>query len=81
LIARRQKNMAAASMSATVPTHVYEVLLAIAQLPSYIPGGASSFWRLIDWLLLAAGFLIVLWLIWVVLRWIIEKLGAAFRKK
>ena len=55
--------MAAASMSATVPTHVYEVLLAIAQLPSYIPGGASSFWRLIDWLLLAAGFLIALWLI------------------
>jgi hypothetical protein len=26
-------------------THVYEVLLAIARVPSYIPGDARSFWE------------------------------------
>jgi hypothetical protein len=57
------------------------ILLAIAQVPSYIPGGARSFWRLIELLLLVIGFLIVLWLIWVGLRWIVEKLAAAFRRK
>jgi len=44
--------------------HVYEVLLAIAQVPSYIPGGARSFWKLIGLLLPVVGFLIALWLIW-----------------
>jgi hypothetical protein len=56
-------------------------LLAIAQVPSYIPGGAGSFWKLIVLLLVAIGFFIVLWLIWVGLRWIIDKLAAAFRRK
>ena len=61
--------------------HVYEVLLAIAQVPSYIPGGARSFWNLIGLLLPVVGFLIALWLIWVVLRWVAKKLAAAFRRK
>src|SRR5438876_8976489 len=61
--------------------HVYEVLLAIAQVPSYIPGGARSFWKLIGLLLPVVGFLIALWLIWVVLRWVAKKLGAASRRK
>jgi hypothetical protein len=61
--------------------HVYEVLLAIAQVTSYIPGGASSFWKLIGLLLLVAGFLIALWLIWVVLRWVAKKGAATFGKK
>jgi len=56
-------------------------LLAIAQAPSYIPGGGKSFWKLIGLLLLVIGFLIALWLIWVGLRWIIEKIAAAFRRK
>jgi hypothetical protein len=56
-------------------------LLTIAQAPSYIPGGARSFWRLIGLLLVVVGVLIVLWLIWVGLRWIIEKLAVAFRRK
>jgi hypothetical protein len=55
-------------------------LLTLAQAPSYILGGGRSFWKLIGFLLLAIGFLIALWLIWVVLRWIIQKL-AAFRRK
>jgi hypothetical protein len=41
--------------------HVYEVLLAIALAPSYIPGGARSFWKLIGLLLPVVGFLIALW--------------------
>ena len=57
------------------------ILLAIAQVPSYIPGGAGSFWKLIGVLLQVAGFLIALWLIWVVLRWVAKKLAAAFRRK
>ena len=61
--------------------HVYEVLLAIAQVPLYIPGGARSFWKLIGLLLPVVGFLIALWLIWVVLRWVAKKLAAAFRRK
>ena len=61
--------------------HVYEVLLAIAQVPSYIPGGARSFWKLIGLLLPVVGFLIALWLIWMVLRWVAKKLAAAFRRK
>jgi hypothetical protein len=56
-------------------------VLAIAQLPSYIPGGARSFWKLIELLLVFVGFLVALWLIWMVLRWLIEKLAAAFRRK
>jgi hypothetical protein len=60
---------------------VYEVFLAIAQIPAYIPGGASSFWKLIGLLLLVVGFLIALWLIWVLLRWVAKKLASAFRKK
>jgi hypothetical protein len=56
-------------------------LSAIAQAPSYIPGGGGSFWKLIVFLLLVFGFLIALWMIWVGLRWIIEKIAAAFRRK
>jgi hypothetical protein len=62
-------------------THIYEVLLAIAQVPSYIPGGARSFWKLIGLLLLVVGFVIALGLIWVVLLWVAKKLAAAFRRK
>ncbi len=58
-----------------------EFRLAIAQVPSYIPGGARSFWKLIALLLVIAAFLVALWLIWMVLRWVIEKLAAAFRRK
>jgi uncharacterized membrane protein len=61
--------------------HVNEVLLAIAQVPSYIPGGARSFWNLIGLLLRGVGFFIALWLIWVLLRWVAKKLAAAFGKK
>src|SRR6266496_5749464 len=61
--------------------HVYEVLLAIAQIPSYIPGGARSFWKLIGLLLPVVGFVIALWLIWVVLRCVAKKLAAAFGRK
>jgi hypothetical protein len=61
--------------------HIYEVLLAIAQVPSYIPGGPSPFWKLIGLLLEAVGFLMALWLFWVVLRWVAKKLVAAFRRK
>jgi hypothetical protein len=60
---------------------VYEVLLAIAQVPSYIPGGARSFWKFMGVLLTVVGFLIALWLIWVLLRWVVKKLAAAFRRK
>jgi hypothetical protein len=58
-----------------------ELLLTIAQALSYIPGGGRSFWNLIGLLLLVIGFLIALWLIWVGLRRIIEKIAAAFRRK
>jgi hypothetical protein len=61
--------------------HVYEVFLAIAQIPAYVPGGASSFWKLIGLLLPVIGFLIALWLIWVLLRWVAKKLASAIRKK
>jgi len=61
-------------------THVY-VLLAIAPVASYIPGGAGSFWKLMELLLTVVGCLIALWLIWVLLRWVIKKLAAAFRRK
>lgn len=61
--------------------YVYQVLLAIALVPSYIPGGARSFWKFIGLLLQVVGFLIALLLIWVVLRWVTRKLAAAFRKK
>jgi hypothetical protein len=56
-------------------------LSAIAQAPSYIPGGGGSFWKLIGFLLLVIGCLIALWLISAGLRWIIEKIAAAVRKK
>jgi hypothetical protein len=56
-------------------------LLAIAQVPSYIPGGGRSALKLIEFLLVGIGFLIALWLIWVGLRWIIEKIAATFRRK
>ena len=62
-------------------THIYEVLLAIAQVTSYIPGGARSFWKLIGLFLPVVGFLITLWLIWVLVRWVVKKLAAAFRRK
>jgi hypothetical protein len=51
-------------------------LLTIAQALSYIPGDGRSFWKLIGLLLLVIGFLIAWWLIWVGLRWIIEKMAA-----
>jgi hypothetical protein len=60
---------------------VYEVILAIAQVTSYIPGGTSSFWKLIGLLILVVGFFIALWLIWVALRWVAKKRADAFRKK
>jgi hypothetical protein len=56
-------------------------LSAIAQAPSYIPGGGGSFWKLIGFLLLVFGFLIALWMFWVGLRWIIQKIATAFRRK
>jgi hypothetical protein len=55
--------------------HVYEVLL---QVPSYIPGGAWSFWKLIGLLLQIVGCLIALWLIWVGLRWVVRSLRRRF---
>ena len=61
--------------------YVYEVLLAIAQVASYIPGGARSFWKFSGLLLQVVGFFIALLLIWVILRWVAKKLAAAFRKK
>ena len=61
--------------------HVYEGLLAIVQVQSYIPGGAWSFWKVIGLLVSVVGFAIALLLIWVVLRWIVEKIAAAFRRK
>jgi hypothetical protein len=57
------------------------VVLTIAQALSYISGDGRSFWKLIGLLLLVIGFLVALWLIWVGLRWIIEKIAAAFRRK
>jgi Kef-type K+ transport system membrane component KefB len=61
--------------------YVYEMLLAIALVTSYIPGGAWSFWRLIWLLLEVLGFTVALLLIWVLLRWVATKFAAAFRKK
>lgn len=57
------------------------LLLTIAQSLSYIPGGGRSFWNLIGLLLLVIWLLIALWLIWLGLRRIIEKIAAAFRRK
>jgi hypothetical protein len=57
------------------------LLLTIVLGLSYIPGDGRSFWNLIGLLLLVSGFLIASWLIWVGLRWIIEKIAAAFRRK
>jgi len=57
------------------------VLLVIAQVLSYIPGGAGSFRKLMELLLTVVGYLITLWLIWVLLRWVVKKLAAAFRRK
>jgi hypothetical protein len=54
--------------------HVYGLVLAIALPPAYIPGGAGSFWKLIGLLLPIVGFLIALWLIWVLVRWVVKKL-------
>ncbi len=61
--------------------HVYEGILAIVQDPSFIPGGAWSFWKVIGLLLSLVAFAIALWLIWAVLRWVAKKLAAASRKK
>jgi len=61
--------------------HGLVIETTIAQALSYIPGDGRSFWKLIGLLLLVIGFLIALSLIWVGLRWIIEKIAAAFRKK
>jgi hypothetical protein len=55
--------------------------LGIAQVSSYIPGGAWSFWKFIGLLLSVVGFAIALLLIWVALRWAAKKLAATFRKK
>jgi len=63
------------------PMNVYEALLGIVQVPSYIPGGAWSFSKFISLLLWIVGFPIALWLIWLALRWMAKKLAAAFRKK
>lgn len=60
---------------------VYEVLLPTALVASYIPGGSGSFWKFIGLLLQVVGFLIALVLIWLVVRWVVKKLAAAFRKK
>jgi hypothetical protein len=49
-------------------------LLAIAQVPSYIPGGGKSALKLIEFLVVGIGFLIALWLIWVLVRWVVKKL-------
>jgi hypothetical protein len=43
-------------------------------VPSYIPGGATPFWKLIGLLLPIVGFLIALWLIWVLVRWVVKRL-------
>ncbi len=61
--------------------NVYEALLGIVQVASYIPGGEWSFWKFVGLLLGIVGFSIVLWLIWLALRWMAKKLAAAFRKK
>ena len=61
--------------------NVYEALLGIVQVSSYIPGGAWSFWEFIGLLLWIVGFPIALWLIWLALRWMTKKLAAAFRKR
>jgi hypothetical protein len=61
--------------------HVYEGLLAIVQVPSYIPGGPWSFWKSIGLLLSLVGFAIALCLLWVALRWVAKKLAAASRKR
>jgi hypothetical protein len=41
----------------------------------------NRFLELIGLLLPIVGFLIALWLIWVVLRWVAKKVAAAFRRK
>jgi hypothetical protein len=74
------------SKKGSTPDVIYPVIAAVTVpiftlAPSYIPGGRRSFWKLIELLLVVVGFLIVLWLICVGLRWIIEKLVAAFRRK
>ena len=53
---------------------MYEALLGIVQLSSYIPGGAWSFWKFIGLLLWIVGFPIALWLIWLLVRWVVKKL-------
>jgi hypothetical protein len=63
------------------PVNVYEALLGIVQVPSYIPGGAWSFWKFIGLLLWIVGFPIALWLMWLVMRWMAKKLATAFRKR
>jgi hypothetical protein len=50
------------------------VLLAIASVISYISGGPRSFWEFMGLLLTVVGFLIALWLIWVLLQWVVEQL-------
>ena len=60
--------------------NVYEALLGIVQVPSYIPG-AWSFSKFIGLLLWIVGVPIALWLIWLALRWMAKKLVAAFRKR
>jgi hypothetical protein len=60
---------------------VYDVPLAIAQVLSYISGSPGSFWEFMGLLLTVVGFLIALWLIWVLLQWVVKKLAAAFRRK
>ena len=57
------------------------LLLTIVLGLSYIPGDGRSFWNLIGLLLLVSGFLIASWLIWVGLRWIIEKIAGGVSQK
>jgi type IV secretory pathway TrbD component len=52
----------------------YDVFLAIAQVLSHTSGGPRSFWEFMGLLLTIVGFLIALWLIWVLLQWVVEKL-------
>ena len=53
---------------------LYDVFLAIAQVLSYISGGPRSFWEFMGLLLTVVGFFIALWLIWLLLQWVVEKL-------
>jgi hypothetical protein len=61
--------------------NVYEALLGIVPVPSYIPGGAWSFSKFISLLLWIVGFPIALWLIWLALRWMAKKACSSVSQK